>query len=190
MISILLSAVAGATFYRMRGGSPSWPRPIEQCLYCLIYAMALAAAGVAWWGVALAYALAVLGCCTGHGQYMSFGDVVKKIKPETLDFIIKPFFGEDYRVTGQPPSPLYWRCVAGLAVTGMAVTLAPGIAMATVNHFAGAGIMVSGALKAPAYMLAHAIGRDKGELGKTELGEYMTGAASWALATIIVLYIF
>lgn len=202
LIGAYCAALAGAIFYRMRGGSPSWPRPIEQCLYCLIYGMTLAIAGVPWWAVALGYAASVAFCCTGHGQYMSLGKHLAYVKPERFDALLWPF-GADPRNEELPGGSgwhvppenaamyysyhseryglrrLYWRCVAGLWLTGTLVTYFPGVILAfndPGNPAFGALLAFSGGLKAPAYMLSHRLGWG------TEGGEYMTGALCWLSA--------
>lgn len=194
----------GAFFYRMRGGAPSWPRPIEQMLFCSVLLFSMVAFGVVWWLTGSAYAAAVAACLTGHGTYF-LSLSVESVEPERFDFLIRPFFGYDPRSTypfidlrgkdshelteeqrqsistamvAYGMRKLYWRGVAGLSLTGVIVTLIPGIAIMT-EHF-GAGLLValSGAIKGPMYMLSHWRGWG------TEGGEYGNGGAVWFLVTL------
>jgi hypothetical protein len=68
----------------------------------------------------------------------------------SLDLIVRLFFGPD-TYAGTPRS--YWRCAFGLSVTGLGVTLAPGVLYALyVDPVGGALIALSGALKPLGYM--------------------------------------
>lgn len=192
-MSALLTTYAGAIFYRMRGGAPKWPQPTEQMLFCVIYLFALLMSTP--WPLALAgYALSVAGCCTGHGQYF-LALKVKAIKPERLDFIVRFFYGRDPRTTVVAPENdplilvlmkdydlerLYMRCLFGLAVTGLAVTLAPGIILSLHAPVPGVMLALSGVLKAPAYHISQKLTKS------TELAEYLTGAVLWLYAYTVV----
>lgn len=95
-LTLLTAAVTGALFYRMRGGAPSWPRPLEQMLFCIVFGVVMAAMGVPFWAQVIAYALAVAATLTGHGQYF-LSMTVKPIEPERLDFLVRLVFGRDPR---------------------------------------------------------------------------------------------
>lgn len=93
---VFTSAVCGGTFYRMRGGAPDWPRPLEQMLFCSVFFVLAAIMVVPLWANALAFSIATLAALTGHGQYF-LEMVVKAIAPEKLDFIVKAIMGRDPR---------------------------------------------------------------------------------------------
>jgi len=80
---------------------------------------------------------------------------------------------------------LFARCATGLAVTGLAVSLAPGLAVAlTTDHLAaGLGLALSGALKAVPYLISHALGHS------TEGGEYGHGGLQWLVAALIAVLV-
>lgn len=218
---LFTAAVTGAVFYRMRGGAPSWPRPIEQILFCTVFGAAMDAVGVPFWWQVAAVAAAVVFCMTGHGQYF-LAMLVKAIEPERLDFLIRPLFGRDPRTADQyekwrdfDPTldpeeegmtaanyqaamkeldaeirrygrrKLFARCATGLAVTGLAVSIAPGLAvmMTTPHLWAGLALAASGALKAVPYMISHALGHG------TEGGEYGNGGLQWFVAVLIAILV-
>lgn len=94
---LLFSAtVAGAVIYRMRGGWPSWPRPIEQMLFCSVFAFVCAALDAVWWHNGIGYALAVVAVLTGHGQFF-LNMAIQAVEPERVDFILRMIFGRDPR---------------------------------------------------------------------------------------------
>lgn len=220
LISFLLftSAVTGALFYRMRGGAPSWPRPLEQILFCTVFGVAMAALGVPFGWQVLAFALAVVACLTGHGQYF-LAMTVKPLEPERLDFAVAALFGPDPRCDEQfkrywdhdgegdvqwmegyadavaeiskmikryGRNKLFTRCAAGMGVTGLAVSLAPGLAVAltTPHIWAGMALALSGGLTKPlAYLISAALGKG------TEGGEYGHGALQWFVATLVAVLV-
>ena len=67
----------------------------------------------------------------------------------------------------------YWYDVGGMAISGLTYTLPCGIA--TLNPL----IALSGALKAPAYMISWALFKG------TEIGEWLTGAFLWGTLAAI-----
>lgn len=218
---LFTAAVTGAVFYRMRGGAPSWPRPVEQLLFCTVFGACMDAMGVPFTVQIAAFVAAVVACLTGHGQYF-LAMLVKAIEPERLDFMIRTLFGRDPRTAEQyakwrdfDPTldpeeegmtsanyqaamkeleveisvygrrKLFARCATGLAVTGLAVSLAPGLAvMITTPHlWAGLALAASGALKAVPYLISHALGHG------TEGGEYGFGGIEWFLAVLIAVLV-
>lgn len=90
-----------------------------------------------------------------------------------LENDIDEFYGETL---------LFARCLMGMAVTGGAVTLAPGVAIAIYGDgLAGLAVGLSGFIAKPlAYYAAHILGRG------TEWGEYGYGAAIWAVAGAVM----
>lgn len=172
LIVIIAVSMAGGMVYHWRGhASPAkkyFPRPFNQMLFALPYAVLCLPPATSHWGIpAVVLVLTTLGVLTGHGRFMDLGSWGPPAKPETLEFIIRPLD----RVL-----PGYWYDALGLAVTGLAVTLPAGIAL---GHPA---LALSGALKAPAYMLARAMARDKAHA--TESGEIFTGVWLWSIVAI------
>lgn len=129
----------------------------------------------AWYSIP-GYLAAVAGKGLGHGQYIGLG--YSKRQPLTQDEKIDPFltifFGRDW-------GGMYWRCVAGLAVTGIAVTALSGILWGyLINPLDGALIGLSGALKAPAYMIGWFLYRFTPiSISPTVIGEFLTGVFQW-----------
>lgn len=191
---LLTSTVTGALFYRMRGGEPDLPRPVEQVLFCLIFIVAMDVFGVGIWAGLIPFIIAVLITCTGHGQYF-LSLTPKLIKNERIDFLLRPIFGHDPRDLVYAVSPqeidkliddygrekLYWRCVTGMAMTGFLISLAPGIAVAFWHPLPGVLLALSGLIKAPAYMASHRIGQG------TEGGEWGYGGAQWFIGAAIII---
>lgn len=217
-LQLILFPLYGSALYRHRGAKYKYKkylhRPWNQILFAAPYALLCTPPNVdSWWIAPIVLALATLGVLTGHGQYF-LDRQLKDIKPETLDFLLVPFFGKDPRTENSVygymtygDSKLYWRNVAGLSVTGAAITLPAGIALA--DPF----IALSGAVKVPCYMLGQKIydispkverfhlndeGKPEYYMGiaylpqhldvATELGELFTGWALYmALAGRVVL---
>jgi hypothetical protein len=95
----------------------------------------------------------------------------KKIRDdETLEFIIKPL---------KPKIPEYWYDFILLGVTGVAVTIAPGVFIAFYDVIAGILVALSGLLKPVGY----AIGRKF--WGNTESGEYISGGLRWLALALV-----
>lgn len=188
--NVFLEIMAGALIYRMRGGMPRIPRPIEQAMFCVTYLVTLFSCGVPLVGTALAFCLSVAACCTGHGQY--FPEMkAKYIEPEFFDFIVRAVMGPDPRTNisfkGLPENhylitsaierygkeKLRARCLAGMSITGLAVTLPIGIALSlTEGHYwHGFIIANSGILKGYIYRYTKS----------TEAAEYGTGGVLWGI---------
>lgn len=156
---------AGAALYRWRGHGSKYkkyfPRPFNQIAFALPYALVAWAATSNWWIAGAVLFVSTLGLVTGHGKFMDLGHTLRESEDETLEFSIKFLEG---RISN------YWYDALGLAVTGLAVTVPAGIALANPV------LSLTGILKAPAYM----IGRKWGPAGKeTEVGEWLTGAFLW-----------
>ena len=195
-ISLLYFAFIGGLIYRIRGGlAPSLPRPLDQLLFCYPLFLAAVIAGGGWLAYA-AYALAVAGCATGHGQYMGLGRWRVPVKEmEALDFIPRLIFGRDEVGPAQYPvraPAARARDLFGLAVTGLAMTLAPGLLiMSTGNFWPGFLLGASGILKAAAYWIGWLI-NDRfprawpGLKSGAEAGEWLTGAFLYAVAVPVI----
>ena len=171
-------AVLGGVISHLCGLKKGLPWGLDQWAYALPYALSIPAT-TPMVGLLMVVPLlgALYGKRTGHGQYIHLGFKTRQpeVNDEPLDWIIRLMFGPDRGGN-------YWRSVAGLAVTGMAVTLIPGICMAlTGKPLAGAFLAVSGASKAVAYQ----IGWKLKDIGYTDkpcvFGEFLTGVFGWAL---------
>ena len=140
----ILFIILGGWISRMVGGG--WPdlKIPAQWLYAIPYGLLMYPHCI---GI-VAYVAAAVGKRTAHAAYIDLGhDSVPIGGTPPLDFIVRFFFGVDR-------GGAYWRCCFGMAVTGLAVTLVPGILYAaTVNPLAGLILAFSGALKAVAYMI-------------------------------------
>ena len=167
----LLIALLGAALYRWRGASHRlkkyFPRPFNQIVFAAPYAI-ICYPVIGWWCLVVLL-LSTLGVLTGHGNFMDLGTWKKDDdEDETLEFIIKPLKGR---------IPEYWYDAIGLAVTGIAVSLPAGIVL--MNPL----IALSGALKAPAYMIGWKMFYGD---AATERGEWLTGFFLWgSLWTLI-----
>ena len=182
-VKIIIACVIGAFFSRMCGRKSVIPLGLEQWLYALPYLFVTQMPLTAVTGVACvaAYLSAVVGKRTGHGQYLDLGYGIRQPEEndEPLDFIVRLFFGKD-------DGKMYWRSVAGMAVTGLSVTLLPGLCYGwMVNPTGGAIIAISGATKGMAYMIGWALSRRGLILHATEMGEHLTGAFGWAIFSAI-----
>lgn len=172
MIGLLTFSAAGAAIYRWRGTAHPLkrftPRPMMQAVFALPYA---AATPTTWglpdsyWVAGVVWVVTTYILCTGHGGFHDLGAWFKKRAAERLELLIR-WLRNDL--------PRYWYDALGLAVTGIAVTIPAGIAT-------GDPILAaSGALKAPAYMIAAKLGWG------TEGGEWLTGAFLWGALFIRV----
>jgi hypothetical protein len=178
----------GGLIYRMRGGWPNWPRPLEQMLFCSILLAVMALGGVNVYVALAAYALSVAASLRGHGDSMDLGFTDKE-NPEWYDFLFSKY---------RSKISAYWYDVIGMAVSGLAITVLPGLALSFYSLPLGLAVVVSGALKAPAYMAGWKLhpnyydGKLKLRLGKltfenaTEIGEFFTGFLIWgSLAAVM-----
>ena len=157
----LLMPITGAFIYRMRGGMPPrLPSPIDQILFSLPYGcVAFAAQG--WVAGLIVLAITTIAVRKGHGDDMDLG-LMPDNEPEWYDI----FVGWRRKL----PSA-YWRDVIGLAASGLSYTIPAGIV--TMNPF----LALSGALKAPCYMLAK---RAEHSVDFAIPAELLTGAILWS----------
>jgi len=183
----------GAIYGRLDGGGiASVNEWVERTLIMFFFVLACAPFADYW--AVLAY-IGVAGIATGHGLYW-LSRTVKYTTPERLDFFLRPFFGADPRTNialkNAPVADvqaamqtyglkkLYWRCAAGMFVTGTLVGL-PALVLALVygEWIAAVCFAATGIVKALAYMTGYAIfGPTTRE---TEFAEYANGAARNAL---------
>jgi hypothetical protein len=172
-IGIIVAATAiGALIFRMRGGlGPKLPRPIEQLLFSLPYGGITYLVTENWYIAAVVLALTTITVLKGHGNNMDLGTWTEDAEHEWYE----KYTGY-HKLDPQSPGTTkeYWYDVGGMAISGLTYTIPAGIA--TLNPF----IALSGALKAPAYIIGWWV-------NGTELGEWLTGAFLWgSLATIAV----
>ncbi len=196
IINVLAFGLIGGWLSRMCGGAPpKLPFGLDQWIYALPYlVISLPAAtpvaaffdGMAekkrWFRfiVLLPYTAAFLGKRTGHGGGMDLASNNKEPgagrEAERLEFLILPLHGK---------IPQYWYDALLLAITGLAVTLLAGVTVCFFNVQAGLLIMLSGILKAPAYMIGRAIYPNSRGDGipylneATAIGEFLTGFFSY-----------
>lgn len=171
---LTLACIAlGSALYRWRGGPPWLPAP--RWLKLALCASALAA-GAFWQAaatleptglaIALAGFLAALwGLSRGHGEFMDLTHRYGAGREES-----------DWRWLPRllPIRDRYWYEFAALAVTGLAATAGPGIALVLAGEWTGWLLALSGALKAPAYAIGWRVAKGS---RATEIGEWLTGAA-------------
>lgn len=204
-----LSRMCGGAPPKLPLGLDQWLYAIP---YGVVAYLAVANPSVAIAAAVLSYFGAFLGKRTGHGQWFSLGEVVKAIEPEKLDFVATAFFGEDprcfekfksmrgknindytndelaaiyYEMVKYGETKLYWRCVFGLGVSGLAVgLLAGGTLIATGHTLAGLVLIVGASLKGFAYPIGRwldvNINSKNSEWDEpTEWGEFLTGLFGW-----------
>lgn len=203
LILALLFALAGGWISRMCGGAPpKLPHGLDQWIYALPYLAApLVFCGLNFVSVAapFAYISAVFGKRAGHGQYMDLGFTVRSTEPERLDFLVLLLMGKDHNPAAMNPTVLtrkerYARDALGLIFTGLSVTLMCGLVIALAGEvLTGLLICLSGALKAPAYMIGWAIypaaqGKGIPHLNEaTAIGEFLTGFFGYGILAMILL---
>lgn len=177
-IEIALLAALGGFLSRLCGRKSVIPFGLEQWLYALPYGLIF----LGYWQGIPAYLPAVFGKRTGHGQYIHLGYLPRQDyeQDEPLDPIIRLFFGEDR-------GGAYWRCVAGLVLTGMAVTLIPGVIYGLqISPLCGSVIALSGASKGVAYQIGWFLRRKTTYvMFPTKIGEILTGVFGWGTLAAI-----
>lgn len=100
--------------------------------------------------------------------------------PKTQEWLddVQPQLIEEMNQYGM--NKLYWRCVTGMAITGGAVSLAPGLVLMFVNPWAGVVVALSGFISKPlAYIVSYKIGE------ATEGGEFGTGGLQWFIVALV-----
>lgn len=177
IIFLLPVMLTGAVLFRMRGGwGPKLPRLIEQMLFCLIFLVPLLVLHPLL--VVLGYAAAVAAVLKGHGRNMDLGHSKpnETVEAEWYEFTIVNF----------TKLSAYWYDVIGIAVSGLTYTILPGYLYAMHDPLSGLLIALSGALKAPAYIIGWALHPNYDDGPKlplmksaTEVGEFLTGAFIW-----------
>lgn len=225
---IALFTFAGAITYRMRGGKPDIPRPIEHCLFCFPAFLTplflhMSGSDSLEWSTAfwcwLAYVVSVVAVLTGHGLYF-LAMLARPQAPERMDFVLWPFFGKDPRcnpiyrgwwdynpakasqlqknqyahickvllpadIAAYGKTKLFWRCMAGFAVTGGIVTIPPALAILFLTPYSliALGVAIAGLIGKPlAYYISEKLGHG------TEGGEYGFGGIVWFACVTPVIF--
>ncbi len=212
LLVIIFSLIGGWTSRMCGGAPPKLPWGLDQWIYAIPYFAICAPAGTAFIAAIFAdrdfdrkprlkiyeglflllpYSLAFTGKRTGHGGGMDLGHNNKEPgagrEPERLEFLIAPLHGKIAQ---------YWYDALLLAVTGLAVTLVAGLIVCFVNVTAGLLIIVSGPLKALAYMIGWAVYPDGSGSGipyldeATAIGEFLTGVFNYAALAIAFYLVF
>lgn len=190
--------IAGLFIGRWNGGGrPAWLKwldnPFSQALYAYPILLILCAAVPAmvqtnpeWlsnFHLALVYIFTVIMILKGHGHNMDLGTADPRGEPEWYEGIIQPLYGK---------IPNYWYDALGLVISGVTYTLPAGL------YLGNPLLAISGAIKAPAYMLGRALYDWKPEFfnmpklamdGATAWGEAFTCAALHAITGLIFLHI-
>lgn len=174
MIDLLACVALGAALYRWRGhGKVSGPRWLKLSLAAAFLALPAALECPLWlapsWDgliVLAAFLAALWGLSRGHGEFM---DLTHRYGAgrEEADW---PWLPWALSWIGSR----YWYEFSALAVTGLAATLVPGLALCLLGDPAGLLLALAGALKAPAYAVGWTLAKGS---RATELGEWLTGAA-------------
>jgi phosphotransferase system glucose/maltose/N-acetylglucosamine-specific IIC component len=178
VLCLLILAVLGGWISRMCGGG--WPLDggIPKLLYAVPYGViviAFAGFGLpALVGAVLAFAGATTGKRTGHGQYITLGRYRQpEAQDERLDCIVRFFMGFDRGGNVK-------RDLVGLLVTGLSVTLLPGIVLMLFGQVAaGLVVVLSGAGKPLAYWIGHKYALLTGKKYSSLAGEVLTGTFGW-----------
>ena len=173
MIETIIYSIVGGCLYRWRGMAHRlkrfFPRPFNQIAFALPYAAACIPPNTNSWAIpAVVLVVTTLGVLSGHGGFMDLGGWHNPRKDETMEWVIKPLHSK---------LSAYWYDALGLAGSGLYITLPAGLALMPYNLHLGLVIAISGALKAPAYMVA---------TGNTAAGEILTGAVLWGSLTVLL----
>ena len=187
------------------GGPPIIPKAVDRLL-----AMSPVIAFGSLFGVfgLLVSLVGYAGKATGHGVYF-LARAIRASSPEFFDFILVPFFGRDprnddefknFRDEGKQldeyhsmrmqklmieygKDRLYARCVAGMCVTGLVVTL-PLALFVSLNGYIASAILIAmaGLWKGAAYVIGYQIKlrgwNDNFPMylqDDTEIGEFLNG---------------
>lgn|SRR3990167_1429929 len=178
---IFVFAIIGSIISRLCGARKVLILDLEKWIYAIPYG----AIGWVFYNPVLGvgcYLAGVLGKKLGHGQYIHLGYKRQPFEQdEKIDPLLRFFFGRDEG--GQ-----YWRCATGLALTGIVISLLPGIIYAVkIDALYGVLLAFSGALKAVAYIIGWFIHNNiNGKAKPTVIGEYLTGFFGWGAAAMVL----
>ena len=171
---------------------PKTPKFIKNSIWSLAQVLAIPyiiGAPQVWYVLLLAY-LGNFLKTLGHGLYFSLGTVIKYIKPERIDPFIKLFFGTDPRtiqsrlftidysilVEEYGKNKLYWRCVFGMAISGLLAALGTLLVLLGSGAYLDALIIALGASigKSGGYMIGYKFDKQIG-LEANITGDMLTG---------------
>lgn len=209
LVSLCLALGCGLASRIEGGGPPRLNKLVSQTIVMLpviAFGFALSAQG----GVASLFGY--IGRVIGHGQYF-LQRGVKALEPERVDFIVRLLFGDDPRAVMMvhlrgvdegklDPSDrflirtamekygmkkLYARCVFGMALTGLLVTLPLVVCLLASKLFiVGFLVFVAGLSKAAGYVIGYEIERHG--LNK-HFPEHLRGGTEIAEFTEVVLMV-
>lgn len=191
---VLACALLGGALYRWRGG-PAW-LPAPALLKRVLCAAALTAGAFSalplelrWYDVAFAtwgFLAALRGISLGHGAYMDLGHTTPEKEHDRVGaWQEEPEFAW---LRGLVPAGVLWGSRAAyeglaLAVTGIAATAGPGLALVLLGDWSGWWLLLAGALKAPAYWIGWRLARGS---RATVIGEWLTGAVWGAVVSALL----
>lgn len=213
---LIASSVILCTAWASRmdgGGPPKTPEIVERLIVMLPI---LAYGSLYSWVTMLIASVGVVGRATGHGLYF-LARQIKATTPEFFDFLLRPFFGRDPRtddkfadlrglrveeipverlkeisdaVDAYGYTRLYWRCVAGMCVTGLIVTLPlAGVLFTAGEVISPLIVLAAGAQKGLCYMIGYHLHVKSWNRNfpmylhdATEIAEFLNGAL---LATLL-----
>lgn len=148
----IIFALYGGALYRWRGHASKYkkylPRPFNQILFALPYCWYAFDQTESLMLATLVLGATVAGTLTGHGNFFNNDTIGDKF--ERLEWLILPLW---------ETVSLRWYKFAGMAVTGVAITISAGMAASNLL------LVLSGVLKGVAYQVTK----------KTEIGEFLTG---------------
>lgn len=180
IIFVIAAACIGAFISRMcGGGKPDLKYGLDQFIYAVPFFLINLPAGV--FLALVSYGFAVLGKRTGHGQYLSVGGPRQPpLLDEKLDGIVRFFMGPDRGYSVK-------RDVVGMVVTGLALTLVPGLIHCfTESVVNGLLIILSGAAKGGVYYLGRYLHNNVSrEIEINVVGEYGIGAIQYGLLAVL-----
>lgn len=191
---ITILSLVGGYFAAMDGGfPPKWmPNWIERLL-CMSFVVAACVPFASWWSI-LAL-IGMVGIVTGPGQFFLAREC-KAINPQGIDFIVRLFFGKDWR-TKFPEKhifsaneidyyyanvfdKLYWRCAFGLGLRGLLFALPAAIlAVCFEQYEAMCYFLLTGPGTAIAYMIGYKLNRTS-----TAPAEWINGTIRTALVLV------
>ena len=180
LITSVLFVAAGGWISRIIGGGwPSTYIPIPmQWIYAIPYGLILCPQEhvISYILPLVAYVAAAIGKRTAVYPYDTLGTLspIDTTRVPPLDFLLP---GSISATGGQ-----FWRDAAGLALTGVAMTIVPGILYGCFNdHLIGLVIALSGALKSVAYILELLAFKCAIIKSQSVLGEILNGVFCWGV---------
>jgi hypothetical protein len=207
ILAFIKFVIIGAFWGRVDGGgivkTSEW---IERAGVMFGFLLACSTFAGLWSLVAL---IGVVGIATGHGNYF-LNRNIKFLEPEKADYLLNLIFGKDPRtdrgvtvysgvvrtnklnalVEKYGLDKLYWRNVAGMFVTGLALGLPASIlSLVFGEYFAAALFSLTGFAKAAAYMIGYKF-FNKGDDEGTVSAEYINGALRNIICGIVILIAF